>query len=254
MSPQPSHKSMSYRKPVPKYIPSPPPSPPSSPSFDVKMPSSLDYMLPSEWRDILERALSRDSWTRRSITVDDGIAARPISYACGSTYQPTAPSVVTQPNRKRTLSQVTRSPSPPMPVHYKRRRPDDVRLSLPFFIPGYIIYPDLISKQGGPHSRCHTPIEPRLSISMRGVSTSTGGHPEKTRPDASSESISSWCLSLAGSRSTVSDLPALPSYNVPQDTAHRYLSKAREIRGRIGTWLRLFAAKTRLLVETIFSA
>ncbi|KAF9247284.1 hypothetical protein BU15DRAFT_70106 [Melanogaster broomeanus] len=64
-------RSMSHRKPVPKFIPSPPPSPPSSPgapfrqislsSVSSNSPVQTDRPpLPEDWRDVIDRVVSRE--------------------------------------------------------------------------------------------------------------------------------------------------------------------------------------------------
>ncbi|KAF9226537.1 hypothetical protein BS17DRAFT_775797 [Gyrodon lividus] len=64
-------RSMSHRKPVPKFIPSPPPSPPSSPgapfrqislsSVSSNSPVQADRPpLPDDWRDVIDRVVSRE--------------------------------------------------------------------------------------------------------------------------------------------------------------------------------------------------
>ncbi|KAF8450602.1 hypothetical protein L210DRAFT_3520860 [Boletus edulis BED1] len=64
-------RSMSHRKPVPKFIPSPPPSPPSSPgapfrqislsSISSPSPTSNDRPpLPDDWKDVIDRVVSRE--------------------------------------------------------------------------------------------------------------------------------------------------------------------------------------------------
>lgn len=61
-------RSMSRRKPVPKFIPSPPPSPPSSPGApfgQISLASgSLTQMdmppLPEDWRDVIDRVVSKE--------------------------------------------------------------------------------------------------------------------------------------------------------------------------------------------------
>ncbi|KZT20401.1 hypothetical protein NEOLEDRAFT_875399 [Neolentinus lepideus HHB14362 ss-1] len=68
----PTHhkKRMSWRKPVPKFLPSPPPSPPpSSPAnrlltFAVTATSSDVPPLPVDWRETIERVLTKDRWQR----------------------------------------------------------------------------------------------------------------------------------------------------------------------------------------------
>ncbi|KDQ64583.1 hypothetical protein JAAARDRAFT_28224 [Jaapia argillacea MUCL 33604] len=78
-SPRPTgRRDPGWRKPVPKYIPSPPPSPPpSSPISEVPFHNlSLAFAgaalgsddlppLPVDWRDAIERALTRDRWTKK---------------------------------------------------------------------------------------------------------------------------------------------------------------------------------------------
>ncbi|KAH7920165.1 hypothetical protein BV22DRAFT_1133286 [Leucogyrophana mollusca] len=62
---------MSYRKPVPKFIPSPPPSPASSPSstfrqLSLSLESAVDKdvpPLPADWRDAIDRAVSGERKT-----------------------------------------------------------------------------------------------------------------------------------------------------------------------------------------------
>ncbi|KIJ70030.1 hypothetical protein HYDPIDRAFT_23178 [Hydnomerulius pinastri MD-312] len=64
-------RSMSHRKPVPKFIPSPPPSPPSSPGAPFRQislssvasgsPIMTDMPpLPEDWRDVIDRVVSRE--------------------------------------------------------------------------------------------------------------------------------------------------------------------------------------------------
>ncbi|TFK55972.1 hypothetical protein OE88DRAFT_1804757 [Heliocybe sulcata] len=66
-----NRKSMSWRKPVPKFLPSPPPSPPPpSPAhrFGALAAASASDSdvppLPADWREAIERALTRDQWQR----------------------------------------------------------------------------------------------------------------------------------------------------------------------------------------------
>ncbi|KIK94698.1 hypothetical protein PAXRUDRAFT_430111 [Paxillus rubicundulus Ve08.2h10] len=64
-------RSMSHRKPVPKFIPSPPPSPPSSPGAPFRQISLSSVSsnslvqtdrppLPEDWRDVIDRVVSRE--------------------------------------------------------------------------------------------------------------------------------------------------------------------------------------------------
>ncbi|KAH0839861.1 hypothetical protein J3R83DRAFT_812 [Lanmaoa asiatica] len=64
-------RSMSHRKPVPKFIPSPPPSPPSSPGApfrqislsSISPPSPIQTdrpPLPDDWKDVIDRVVSRE--------------------------------------------------------------------------------------------------------------------------------------------------------------------------------------------------
>ncbi|KAG9317393.1 hypothetical protein JVU11DRAFT_1592 [Chiua virens] len=66
-------RSMSHRKPVPKFIPSPPPSPPSSPGAPFRqislstvsatstVPTQGDRPpLPDDWKDVIDRVVSRE--------------------------------------------------------------------------------------------------------------------------------------------------------------------------------------------------
>ncbi|EPQ59463.1 hypothetical protein GLOTRDRAFT_91052 [Gloeophyllum trabeum ATCC 11539] len=60
-------KDMSWRKPVPQFIPSPPPSPPPSSPANRPLPltgtSHEDIPpLPVDWREAIERALTKDRW------------------------------------------------------------------------------------------------------------------------------------------------------------------------------------------------
>ncbi|KAF8897600.1 hypothetical protein BD779DRAFT_1491695 [Infundibulicybe gibba] len=82
------HRDMSYRKPVPTYIPSPPPSPPSSPDSNIaRLSFSLDSLagrqlppLPGDWRQIIEQTLVATPpavvHLRRESTIDGRSSAR----------------------------------------------------------------------------------------------------------------------------------------------------------------------------------
>lgn len=99
---QPLRRDMSYRKPVPKFVPSPTPAPPSLPPSptpqkfsmsveyvmcDEMPPVSISYycivnicnfwpQLPPGWRDAINRATSKDKWSfsgfRNDMNMDGG--------------------------------------------------------------------------------------------------------------------------------------------------------------------------------------
>jgi hypothetical protein len=122
-APRPARRDMSYRKPVPKYVPSPPPAPsilPSTPfqrlslysesakhndlppvcsqfCFTLYILSNPSAKLPAGWRDAIDRAVTNDRspFENPFTNMDDEIGHRPLSGRTDSRAgQVSSPSMV----------------------------------------------------------------------------------------------------------------------------------------------------------------
>lgn len=143
---------MSRRKPVPKFIPSPPPSPPSSPGAPFRQISTDMPPLPEDWRDVIDRMVSRDRHlTLPNAAVDregssndndceaEGDQQSPVSTEfgtvrsfafappspCGSfdgepVSRPDSPTPWARPGCKRRAQAEYRPPTPPLPRQRSR--------------------------------------------------------------------------------------------------------------------------------------
>ncbi|OJA18972.1 hypothetical protein AZE42_00333 [Rhizopogon vesiculosus] len=97
-------RASSYRKPVPKFIPSPPASPHGSPTSSARRlsfshpPLGLDAPpLPSDWRDVIERAVSRERRTTSTLPAIDTIVDTSCPDAHGD-YTELSPEKLTPSN------------------------------------------------------------------------------------------------------------------------------------------------------------
>ncbi|KAL4076051.1 hypothetical protein J3A83DRAFT_4370256 [Scleroderma citrinum] len=150
--------SMSRRKPVPKFIPSPPPSPPSSPGAPFRQisllsgsPTQTDMPpLPEDWRDVIDRMVSKDkrlalpntAVDQEVLTSENGCEGEqqsPASTEFGTTRsftfappspsgsydgepvsRPDSPTPWTRPGGKRRVPTEYRPPTPPLPRQRSR--------------------------------------------------------------------------------------------------------------------------------------
>ncbi|KAJ8587428.1 hypothetical protein M405DRAFT_310341 [Rhizopogon salebrosus TDB-379] len=88
-------RTSSYRKPVPKFIPSPPASPHGSPTSSARrlsfshVSAGLDAPpLPSDWRDVIDRAVSRDRRTTPTLPAIDTVVDASCPDAHGDDAEP----------------------------------------------------------------------------------------------------------------------------------------------------------------------
>ncbi|KAF8076457.1 hypothetical protein FPV67DRAFT_418281 [Lyophyllum atratum] len=147
------HRSTSYRKPVPVYVPSPPPSPamsaPMQLAFTLENSEPMPHSSP-DWRTVLEQASKKRRVTGDSTSISDRsleklgqdpIPERKVPSLLvespdgqkipieESNYTPLyAPSTLPpSPERhaKRKLHQYYRPPTPPLAAHTRKRRTVD---------------------------------------------------------------------------------------------------------------------------------
>jgi hypothetical protein len=165
---------MSYRKPAPKYIPSPPPSPFSSPTSTFNRMSISPGSpvveetppLPEDWREVIRLAMAANVSTGSVAISTAGVAdiAIPLSpvldvsrkeqvfptivvdrsYSRDSLSPGENPARSPTTGKTRKLHRSYRPPTPPTQAHYKRRRlpDDDSGFSGPM-MPCRMVYPDL---------------------------------------------------------------------------------------------------------------
>jgi len=174
----PGRRHMSYRKPPPKYIPSPPPSPLSSPispfnriTLSPRSPTPDETPpLPDDWREVIRLAMAANASSRSFATSAVGAAdiAIPLStsvldvsqkdevfpittiedrnYSRVSLFQvpDENPARSPTPGKSRKPHRNYRPPTPPLQAHYKQRRlPDDDSGLLSPIMPCRMIYPDI---------------------------------------------------------------------------------------------------------------
>ncbi|KAL0576914.1 hypothetical protein V5O48_005060 [Marasmius crinis-equi] len=138
-APLPIRRDKSYRKPAPLYTPSPPPSP-AAPSMSALPWSSVLIHspgresvppLPSDWKEILQRAADEDLTS----TVESGVlderakdTREDVYVERNDTQTSTEVERVPQsPPRspRRGLPQTFRPPTPPLPAHNRKRKSRD---------------------------------------------------------------------------------------------------------------------------------
>ncbi|KAF8746025.1 hypothetical protein AX14_004307 [Amanita brunnescens Koide BX004] len=131
-------RDMSYRKPVPQYIPSPPPSPSTAQEESSSEEHSSEKIppLPTEWREAIERALSLSNSAASSLTPSldsssdesDQPNRHHSIYMSNVTKRPAhtrsdsacSAAILSQEEKhQRQLHHVYRPPTPPLPKQRK---------------------------------------------------------------------------------------------------------------------------------------
>jgi len=134
-------RNMSYRKPVPEYIPSPPPSPLTAQEKSSSEEYSTEEVppLPTEWREAIGRALSSSNSAapsptppsdssseelvlnrHHSICTSNVIIKRPAYVRSDSACS--AATLSQEEKRQRQLHRIYRPPTPPLPTHQPKQR------------------------------------------------------------------------------------------------------------------------------------
>lgn len=261
---------MSYRKPVPIYVPSPPSSPPFSSSMRLSLalgPGTDDHTppLPDDWRDIIEQALT--DGPENLFMSDEVLIGRPVrpqpsrenrgmgkNHAQGhqvwsedrsalrsAVYSPISPG--SGKPHKRKLPQHYRPPTPPLPAHYNQRRsPDNELLLFNTHMP--CVTPKHVQER-------HCPM-PRRELSVKAASFSTiwtKSPSFKTENTYSSFGNSEPSVLFSSSYATYAglgaELPVLPTQLGRSETvvkvssARRFISSWRALLESWGTSLKV---------------
>ncbi|KAJ3845156.1 hypothetical protein EV361DRAFT_313867 [Lentinula raphanica] len=141
----PIRRDMSYRKPVPEYIPSPPSSPAVMPDADLpktQEPATLEVLrvralppLPDGWQDVLRQASAQGKQNDAAVKVASNHAP---SFSRHPSLIPTAspmlqdgrenlPSISTSSNgSRRRLPQIVRPPTPPINTSNIKRKDSSI--------------------------------------------------------------------------------------------------------------------------------